>query len=175
MASADEQKRLQELVECLYAFRYLDKSLQSCRDWAIAELEDGNTTDDVAILAGLDEITYHEVKPYIDRIVGREVLEDKADVELWSGKQIVVLREAYTSDRMSIKELNKAIAKLEHRLDHPGWLRVLAYNSEYSDLWIEPFDAELKYISDLWTEAIDLNAFKQKYDRISSEKHRSNS
>ena len=132
------------------------------------ELEQGATDEDVQILAGLDATDYWEIKRYIEKIVGMELVESDYAHQNWAGKLIVELAEDYNSGAIGVVELDTIISKLYYKLGYPGWMTMLARNCEYATdipAFTKPFQDELNYMAELWLRAEDLNDFNRKYDR----------
>ena len=122
----------QELTNHFFRSKFYGLPCGGCIDWAMSELEQGATDEDVQILAGLDATDYWEIKRYIEKIVGMELVESDYAHQNWAGKLIVELAEDYNSGAIGVVELDTIISKLYYKLGYPGSMTMLARNSEYA-------------------------------------------
>jgi hypothetical protein len=173
MVEFNKQKR-QLLLNEFYRAKFINGPYSGCIKWAISELESGSENIWVAYLAGLNENDYWEILKVIENIFEEKLSDNNENEENWAGKYIVEIASKYRAGEIDILKLSEIIDILYYRLDYPSWLTMLSRNCEYAtDIidFLKPFNDELDYIVELWTKAIDIQEFKQLYDRKISNTH----
>jgi hypothetical protein len=170
------EKRLEGLRDLVMAARFVGAPLSGCVDWAVEALDDGPEDLGLRALASLDrgneEAIRLKAKDLLDDFGNDEPVDDSPD--FWAGRYLAHLAHGYFEGSLPLPALCESIDGLDRRLGSPDWLAILKRSSDFcADIpaYREPFEAELKYLSRLWSHAGNLSEFKNAYDYRISSKH----
>lgn len=163
-----------DLADALLSARFLSSGYAACIGWAAGRL--GAGADDPAIgrLAGRDAGDATAIGGDCEEILGGDPAVDPALLQEWAGRYLARAGRLFAEGGMDLEAIQGPIARLAEILGKPDWLVILARNCEYAQglpAYRAAFEAELKYLSRLWTHAPLLPDFLRAYDQRVSSKH----
>lgn len=152
------------------ASKLLGEPIGNCVDWAAKALDEGSGDEGLRQLAALAGEDPEAIEESVGQLLGMA----SAETELWAGRHIARMAQGYFEGRREPRDVDAELSRLYSGLGSPDWLSTLKRDCEFSaDLpeYREPFEAELKYLSRLWSHARDLADFMHAYDCRISGKH----
>jgi hypothetical protein len=159
---------LKGLRKNLTKINLLDASYQQCIDWAVSELLRGVEDLNVCLLASSNVNDKHEMDSYIRNILGDNFIISEVELQETAGELIINFGDKYFSNKITIIDIESIIYKLYLSLENNDWLVILSRNAEYAtdiDYFKKPFENELKYIIELWSQYTIYTDFINNYHR----------
>lgn len=167
--------KIEELKLSSTAQKYGVGHLKDCVDWAVERLVKVEEDDDMDIFLLAGSTEERQIEELVQAILRRYLDPDDLNDELCAGQLLVRLYDNYHSNAISIKKLDPVFWSMMYDLWPSGdWLVMLCRNCElatFMDNFMNPFEIEFKYLTDLWKEAKSVDDFRKSYDRKISNTH----
>lgn len=163
-----------DLVDFLLSARHLGTGYASCIEWATERMALGESSPGLTALAGRDPGDATAIRKDCELILGMDPFADQAMVLEWAGRYLVRAGRLFAEGSLSLEGIQGPIARITEILGKPDWLVILARNCEYAlglPAYRSAFEAELKYLSRLWSHSPGIADFLRSYDQRVSSKH----
>lgn len=166
--------KLEELKKKYLEYLFEGEKYNNLVDWACEILSNNKEEDDleISLLASSNE--EKEASELTKVILSRYLGFNSNKIETFIGKYIVYLYQRYKNRELERSEIEPILWRLFYDHNMPDWLVMLSRNCECStdiDNYIEPFEQEFEYISNLWRKSTSYEEFLSKYDRKISNLH----
>ncbi len=163
-----------DLVDALFSARHLGTGYASCLEWAAERIAEGDSSPALRALAGREPGDATVIRKDCELILGMDAIADQDMVLEWAGRYLAKAGRLFAEGSLGLERIQGPIAKITELLGKPDWLVILARNCEYASglpAYRAAFEAELKYLSRLWSHAQGIADFLRAYDQRVSSKH----
>lgn len=163
-----------DLVDCLLSARYLGTGYAPCIEWAAERRAAGESSPALSALAEREPGDATAIRKDCEQILGMDPLADQDTLLEWAGRYLVRAGRLFAEGSLGLEHIQGPIAKITEILGKPDWLVILARNCEYASglpAYRAAFEAELKYLSRLWSHSPGIADFLRAYDQRVSSKH----
>lgn len=166
-----EMKKLspeeKELEKLFYLCKIKETSFIPCINWAISQLENDNSTDDICILAGLEESDVQEVIKYVQKIIGPSCsLDNKCKLEEYGALYLAELAKEYFDGKIKPGEFSIIADGIYINAEFPAWMEKFTKNNEaglVSEKQKQRFEASLKGFLSAWEKSTNFSNFRNIY------------
>ncbi|MCQ2240014.1 hypothetical protein [Treponema sp.] len=166
-----EEKKLtleeKELEKQFYLCKIKETSLSPCIDWAITQLEKNNSTDDICILAGLDESDDQEVLKYVQKILGNSCsFDNKNKLEEYGALYLAGFAKEYFEGKIKPGEFSIIAEGIYINAEFPKWMEKFTKNNELgvvTEKQKQRFESSLKRFLSAWEQSKNFANFRNIY------------
>lgn len=149
-------REIPELRSLYYREFYATQGLRDCSEWAVRRLEADDEGDDLDVVLLASSRDERERRQLTEAILERYLGHGAISEETAAGKYIVELWTSYVQGTSTVADIDQWLTWVYPKLRCPDWLVMLSRNCEYAtdiEVFVEPFQKELQYIAELWSQS----------------------